>query len=396
MRRSLLKSKKLKNLIPKKILEGLIFESIVGSRLNETHDDKNSDFDIIGISLIKDINDALPYYKNLDFLYHFDKIDPFNFLNISVNIEKIEYDIKIYSFSKFLKLLKNNNPNIIELLFIPDNKILYKNIKIWDNIILKNKSEFISKSLVRSILKLVEQKLKELISLNHTDIGKKTFNIESQIKKDSIYKNESGELKNLESIMKFFEKNFIIEYKFQNNTIQYSEIKNISYKKLIKYPDSLKVNLRFNIENDINKTAKIAVEYFNGDFLKIENYIRNIIIMLHLPKKMVKKQKNIRKFGYNPKSLYYIIMLMNQANNIINKNKIIYNYDNNYIKQMKFIKKGGIKYNELNHHLTQIKKDLDNMFYRCECSSIRKNIDNEKIKSIYIESIKQLFNIDIK
>jgi hypothetical protein len=67
MRRSLLKSKKLKNLIPKKILEGLIFESIVGSRLNETHDDKNSDFDIIGISLIKDINDALPYYKNLGY-----------------------------------------------------------------------------------------------------------------------------------------------------------------------------------------------------------------------------------------------------------------------------------------------------------------------------------------
>jgi uncharacterized protein len=54
-----------------------------------------------------------------------------------------EEDKAIYNLSKFMKLCADSNPNIIELLFVPDNKILYKT-KEWETI-LKNKKSFLSK-----------------------------------------------------------------------------------------------------------------------------------------------------------------------------------------------------------------------------------------------------------
>jgi hypothetical protein len=54
-----------------------------------------------------------------------------------------EADRVIYSLPKFMKLCADGNPNIIELLFIPKQNIVYKS-RIWDKI-LRNKQYFISK-----------------------------------------------------------------------------------------------------------------------------------------------------------------------------------------------------------------------------------------------------------
>jgi predicted nucleotidyltransferase len=56
--------------------------------------------------------------------------------------QKGDMDYKFYSLTKFIELALHNNPNTLELLFAPDNCILYKT-NIWD-ILLQNKDLFIS------------------------------------------------------------------------------------------------------------------------------------------------------------------------------------------------------------------------------------------------------------
>lgn len=54
-----------------------------------------------------------------------------------------ENDRVIYNLSKFMKLCANANPNLIELLFIPEKNIIHKTWQ-WD-VVLNNKSFFLSK-----------------------------------------------------------------------------------------------------------------------------------------------------------------------------------------------------------------------------------------------------------
>jgi len=99
-----------------------ILEYISGSKLYGT-DDQFSDTDIRGVFIC-----PKKYLLNI---------------NKPQQFEDKENDIVFYEIVKFFKLLAENNPNIIETLFVPDEFILYKN-NYWDKIV-ENKKLFISK-----------------------------------------------------------------------------------------------------------------------------------------------------------------------------------------------------------------------------------------------------------
>ena len=105
----------------------LIFEAIAGSRLYGT-ETPASDFDIRSI--------CIPPKEVL--------LNPFMNFNQKDSGFK-EEDRCIYALGQFVKLCADANPNILELLFIPDNKIVF-NSKIWKRL-LDFKYLFISKKI---------------------------------------------------------------------------------------------------------------------------------------------------------------------------------------------------------------------------------------------------------
>lgn len=102
-----------------------IFEGIIGSNLYGTAT-KDSDVDYRGICLV-------PMEVILNPFESFEQKDS--------GFE--EEDRCIYSLSKFFKLCSDANPNLLEILFIPENKTVFTT-NLWD-IVLENKHLFISK-----------------------------------------------------------------------------------------------------------------------------------------------------------------------------------------------------------------------------------------------------------
>lgn len=102
-----------------------IFEGITGSRLYGTATPE-SDTDTRGV--------CVPPMNVL--------LDPFMSFNVKDSFEDDE-DRAIYDLGKFMELCSQMNPNIVELLFIPEQFTLYKD-KRWD-LIVQNKNLFLSK-----------------------------------------------------------------------------------------------------------------------------------------------------------------------------------------------------------------------------------------------------------
>ena len=102
-----------------------IFECVTGSRLYGTNTPE-SDYDYRGVCI-----------PPMEILLH-------PFMNFDQKDSGFEQeDRSIYGLSKFFKLCADANPNIIELLFVPEKNILFSNT-IWDKII-ENRDLFISK-----------------------------------------------------------------------------------------------------------------------------------------------------------------------------------------------------------------------------------------------------------
>jgi predicted nucleotidyltransferase len=104
--------------------EDIIFETIVGSRLYGT-DNSESDTDYKGVAIIPQDK----YY--FGFSYKFEQY------------QNPDIDREIYEIRKFCNLLSKNNPNIIDLLFAPEQFWIQKS-PVWD-ILYENRFKFITK-----------------------------------------------------------------------------------------------------------------------------------------------------------------------------------------------------------------------------------------------------------
>lgn len=110
--------------IPKEFHEGILFLTLHGSHAYGTAT-ADSDCDIRGVCIA-----PKKYYTG--YLHRFEHLE-----------RKEPHDISIYELGKFFKLAADNNPNIIELLYIPREKWLYST-PLWERIV-ENRHLFLSK-----------------------------------------------------------------------------------------------------------------------------------------------------------------------------------------------------------------------------------------------------------
>ncbi|MEG1141298.1 MAG: nucleotidyltransferase domain-containing protein, partial [Clostridia bacterium] len=124
----------------------IIYEYIAGSTLYGLNT-PTSDIDIRGV-----------YITPIDRFYSVDK----NAYQEQVSDDK--NDTVYYELRKYLELLKNSNPNILESLNVPEDKILHKD-KVFD-LILSNKSKFISKEGIKPLIGYASSQIKKATGLN--------------------------------------------------------------------------------------------------------------------------------------------------------------------------------------------------------------------------------------
>ena len=120
--KNLLEAKKINP--PQFVNDGLIYEVLMGSECYGVAED-DSDVDIYGIC-IPPVNIVFPHLNGeiLGFGRQTKRFGQYQEHGIKHDSGKI-YDLQIYNIVKFFQLAMNNNPNIIDALFVPDNCICY-------------------------------------------------------------------------------------------------------------------------------------------------------------------------------------------------------------------------------------------------------------------------------
>lgn len=128
---------------PHHVIEGIQYEVIMGSVAYGISTD-TSDMDIYGFS-IPPKEMVFPHLKGeiLGFGKQAKRFDQYQQHHIYREDNNRQYDLQIYSIVKYFQLCMDNNPNMIDSLFVPQRCVLYCS-KIAD-IVRENRREFLHK-----------------------------------------------------------------------------------------------------------------------------------------------------------------------------------------------------------------------------------------------------------
>jgi predicted nucleotidyltransferase len=104
------------------VLDNIQYLTIMGSHAYGMNH-KDSDFDVYGCTIPPK---HYLYPSNFGYIYGYDKIPAFEQFQFSSKDgpPKNHLDVQIYSIVKYVKLCFDNNPNMIDSLFTPDNCVL--------------------------------------------------------------------------------------------------------------------------------------------------------------------------------------------------------------------------------------------------------------------------------
>ena len=295
--------------------EFIIFEAIVGSRLYGVNTD-DSDYDYRGV--------CIPPMEVL--------LNPFQGFEQKDSGFK-EEDRTIFALGKFMKLCADNNPNIIELLFVPQQNMVFKT-PIWDKII-KNKDLFISKKSKFSFtgyaisqLKRIERHRKWLLDPPKEEPTRKMFGLKGN--------------KNISNAWR---------------TIAKTE---------------LKLNL---MKEEFHDEYKAEVAYSNAKEIwdKYASWRKG---------RNPKRKEMEKKWGFDCKHASHLFRLMTEGKELLLTGNITFPLPNaDFILD---VKDGRYKYDEV----LEMAKDMESEFeIWYEESTLPKSADREKLAKLYYEIV---------
>jgi predicted nucleotidyltransferase len=266
-------------------------EAIAGSNLYNLNT-PSSDIDIRGV------------YQNT---YE----EQFSLLPVADDYSDDKSDIKYYSLHKFFKLAADCNPNIIELLYLPEDKILYKN-NVYD-ITKDNASLFMSKKAKHTFLGYAHSQIQRAKGKN-----KKANNIDEYIDDNTIayYINDiynSADVdKSKEKVQRDFGKNFIKylekvkdSFEYDMNKIDVSTIKRRPRPEdfcwILEYCDYPTMQYPSSIEtyqlSDLSKYCCSSIEHFPNMYKLFRNGT-GVFKDNQLVVSFISKEKEYKDFDY--------------------------------------------------------------------------------------------------
>jgi len=236
-----------------------------------------------------------------------------------------DIDCKLYSLRKYLSLVQQNNPNKIEILFIPGKSLVFKKEKYWNNIV-DNKDFFLSLKLKHSFSGYAKSQEHKLLT------KKKRY--EELISFREILKEGLERGCKLIGDLDLIEICECRKYHSENDTIGVHLVKKmkekysyIKYKKTIEGTDSISVD-----NKDYN---------FGMSLQKIYSYVDKEV------KKYGGRLEYLKEYGFDLKFCSHLFRLYYEGLRLLKKGNLIFPMPENEIKFMMDIKSGKYSLNFL-------------------------------------------------
>jgi hypothetical protein len=344
----------------------ILYRYIAGSTLYGLNIPGISDIDIRGVYLadIKDVIDLGFNYKD------------------QVSDEKS--DVVYYEINKFLRLLLKSNPNVLESLYIPKDKII-GDIHPLIREIINNKDEFLTKECFNSFCGYAITQIQKARGLN-----KKVF-IEKMPYKtplDFCFTTKNGESIKIEEFLK--------AYHMEQNKCGLSTMPNMHYIYALYY-DNKNYGYRGIIgknSNEIRLTSipkgelPVCYMFFNKD--GYSKYCKD-----YKEFKEWGKNRNPNRFyatikagkGYDQKNIMHSIRMLHMGIEIANGEgfNVVRTWDKNFLMK---IRNGEFEYDYIIEYLDNKKIELDNAILDCK---LKENVNIDLLNNILIDIRKKQF-----
>jgi uncharacterized protein len=338
----------------------LIFETIIGSRAYGLNTE-TSDTDIRGVFVLP----KETYYG----------------LEYTAQVNNETNDIVYYELKRFIELLANNNPNILEMLAVPQECILYKH-PLMENI---NTQLFLSKKcegafanyaftqikkasgLEKKVMNPMEEIRKSVLDFCYIQIGNHSIALKDYLFKNSLLQEQCGLAK-----IDHFKDCYYLYYSTENK-----------YYGIVKNEGANEVHLT----NIPKGETPIGVLYFNKDGYSI--YCKQYREYWDwVTKRNEERYKGTITHGkkYDAKNMMHVFRLLRMAKEIAMDGKInVWRNDRPFLLG---IKSGQFEYDDLVAQATELKEALPQLFAQ---SNLPNEPNVEKINEVLIAIRKEFY-----
>lgn len=350
----------------------IIFETISGSHAYGTNVE-GSDIDIRGV-----------YTQPLDEILRGDYIP---------QISDETNDITYYEVQRFLELLMDGNPNMIELLNIESRFIRIKTEEF--DYILQHKNEFLTEKLIETFGGYAQTQIKKSKGL-----GKKIFNPQPKNRKDIL---EFCYIIDGSKSIPFWE---WVEYEYSSWFTNYSK-ENVFNSLISKwglskvqngnqlyviYEDDGDLNFRgiikdlsvsdlrlSSIPKHLEESDDPHIMWFNLDGFKKHCKDHKQYWEWVEKRNKVRYDDNIQgETGYDKKNMLHVLRLLYTLKDVVTKNKVItYRPEREYLIS---IRKGSIPFSEIMEKSDTLLKEIKTYNH-----NLKKEVDKEKIKDLLLK-----------
>jgi len=374
----------MKNYKIEDIEDYIIFKCIVGSRAYGTNVE-TSDTDIKGV-----------FIQPLEDIFSFGKIQ---------QVSNETNDITYYEIERFLELLKTTNPNICELLYSPEDCILYKD-PIFDDI-LENRDKFLTKCAKNSFGGYAYSQIKKSQGLN-----KKINWEESKIQRKTVLDFcyiilNDGKSKSFKEWLTIYNDKHYIEKNKNNKFTQFDfglaainhtrdtyALYDMMYHNTNKFSGIVSNE---ETSNDVQLTSipkglePCAILVFNKDgysshckkYKEYQEWLR---------KRNINRFKMNKQHGknYDSKNLLHLIRLLNVSKEILEGKGVIVRRNPDEIKKLLSIRKGEYEYDDILKDADNLMKEIDEIY---KISSLPESVDENFINGLLLNIRFRYYNL---
>jgi hypothetical protein len=340
----------------------MIFKCLAGSHLYGTNTPE-SDIDERGVFIPSE-----KYYLGFN-----DRIE---------QLEDKDSDIVYFELRKFLHLACENNPNIIELLFVPEDKFLectdeWVEIVSNRNLFVSTKAKFTFSGYAHSQFNRIKRHRSWLLNPPKKKPEREDFGLSpyrSNLTKDQIGAFNVLLALKLENIQEFHPLKDQLLVMAETHDLkalcqQYTEIDPIALKRIIPISDEF-----IDILQKENAYAQ-AERYFN----QYEHWKKN---------RNPKRAEMENKFGYDLKHASHLVRLITEGKELLTTGFITFPRPD--VEFLVNIKNGKYKYDELYDMLESYDKEFEGLY---KTSPLPKTADRKKVNDLCIKIVKNNFGI---